>query len=362
MLAALAVGGNPSSVHGEGRAARRVMEDARETLGRVFEVRPDDITFTSGATEALHLAMHSARAQGFSPVLVSAVEHDAVWALASELWPEFETIPVDASALIDVDWLKARLATLSPGKRPLVIAQGANNETGTIQKLDAITTMTRAAGGSVLCDAVQMAGKTKVSSFTGMADWLVVSSHKIGAPMGAGALITLPGTAIVNVRPGGGQERGARAGTENVPAIAGFAAAAAIACTDNAVESFACLTTTERNNFEQALVRELEITIIGQSCRRLGNTSCVSAPGWEAARQVMALDLAGAAVSAGSACSSGKVKTSRVIAAAGHDVAIATSAIRASFGWNSTPGDGERLARLYLAAASRAGLKLHEKV
>jgi cysteine desulfurase len=362
MLAALATGGNPSSVHGEGRAARRVMEDAREALARVLEVRTDDITFTSGATEALHLAMHSAHAQGFGPVLVSAVEHDAVWALAGVLWPGFETIPVDSRALIDVDWLKARLSALQPGQRVLVIAQGANNETGTIQRLDAIATMTRAAGGAVLCDGVQMAGKVKVSSFTGMADWLVLSSHKIGGPMGAGAVITLPGTVLVNPRPGGGQERGARAGTENVPAIAGFAAAALAACTDAAVEAFQILTANERNTFELALVREMDVTILAQGCRRLANTSCIAAPGWEAARQVMALDLAGAAISAGSACSSGKVKTSRVLTAAGHPDGIAMSAIRASFGWTSQPGDGELLARLYLNAASRAGLKLHEKV
>jgi cysteine desulfurase len=362
LLRALDVGGNASSVHGEGRAARRVLEDARELLARTLEVRADDVTFTSGATEALHLAMETASSMSFSPVLVSAVEHDAVWAAAGVLWPQFETIPVNAGALIDASWLQTRLRQLEPGQKPLVIAQGANNETGTIQMLDKIATMTRAAGGAMICDGVQMAGKVKSSSFTGMADWLVLSSHKIGGPPGAGALITLPGTPVINQRPGGGQERGARAGTENVPAIAGFAAAAAVACGNEAIDAYLSLTASERNAFELALVRQVRVDLIGQSVRRLTNTSCVGMAGWEAARQVMALDLAGASISAGSACSSGKVKTSRVLAASGWAPAIAGSTIRASFGWSTVPGDGQRLAELYLTAASRAGVTLHEKV
>lgn len=362
LLLALDAGGNASSVHGEGRAARRVLEDARELLARTLEVRADDVTFTSGATEALHMAMEAARSMGFSPVLVSAVEHDAVWAAAGVLWPQFETIPVSAGAMIDSHWLKERLAQLELGQKPLVIAQGANNETGTIQMLDKIATMARAAGGAMICDGVQMAGKIKSSSFTGLADWLVLSSHKIGGPPGAGALITLPGTPVINQRPGGGQERGARAGTENVPAIAGFAAAAAVACGDEAIDAYQSLTATERNAFELVLVRQVRVELIGQSVRRLANTSCVGMAGWEAARQVMALDLAGASISAGSACSSGKVKTSRVLAASGWVPAITRSAIRASFGWSTVPGDGQRLAELYLTAASRAGVTLHEKV
>jgi cysteine desulfurase len=352
MLAALDMGGNPSSVHGEGRAAKRLIEDSRETLAQALECAPDAITFTGGATEALHIAMDSAKAMGFGPVFVSAVEHDAVWAYATRLWPDAVIVPVNEKALIDSDWMAARLCEES-GK-PLLIAQGANNETGTIQPLDRLSTLVRAAGGAILCDGVQMLGKLPASSFAGLADWFVVSSHKIGGPAGVGALVAAPGTTLANNRPGGGQERGARAGTENVAAIAGFAAAAQTACSDEAVAAFQLLTQSERNAFESHVAEHVkELVIVSQHARRLSNTSCVAIPNWEAARQVMALDIAGFAVSAGSACSSGKVKTSRVLAAAGYGADIAGCAIRVSFGWNTQDGDGQALAQAYLKAGAR---------
>jgi cysteine desulfurase len=352
MLAALDLGGNPSSVHGEGRAAKRLMEDSREGLASALVCAPDAITFTAGATEALQLAMDSARAMGFGPVYLSSVEHDGVWAYAARLWPEAVIVPVDQNALIDRDWLAQRIA--KDGGKPLLIMQGANNETGTIQPLDRLSTLVRAAGGAVLCDGVQMLGKLPSSSFAGFADWFVVSSHKIGGPAGAGALVAAPGIVLANNRPGGGQERGARAGTENIAAIAGFAAAAEAACSHEAVAAFAVLTQTERNAFEMALAEHINgLVIIAQFARRLPNTSCVAMPNWEAARQVMALDIAGIAISAGSACSSGKVKTSRVLAAAGYGPEIAGCAVRASFGWNSQAGDGHLLAQAYLKAGAR---------
>jgi cysteine desulfurase len=400
MVRALDLGGNPSSVHGEGRAAKRLMEDSRETLARALACAPDAITFTSGATEALHLAMDSARAMGFGPVFISAVEHDAVWAYAQALWPDAHVVPVDRNACVDADWLATRVAEL--GGKPLLIMQGANNETGTIQPLDRLSTLVRAAGGAVLCDGAQMLGKLPSASFEGFADWFVVSSHKIGGPLGAGALVTAPGITLANNRPGGGQERGARAGTENVAAIAGFAAAAAIACSDEAVAAFAALTEGERDAFEALVAQHSSNVIIigqaqtvflprpagevpegGKGClpqtslclqetppqslrdsspvgrgstsatTRLPNTSCIAIPNWEAARQVMALDIAGFAISAGSACSSGKVKTSRVLSAAGFGSAVAGCAIRASFGWNTQTDDGQALARAYLKAGAR---------
>jgi cysteine desulfurase len=419
MLAALDLGGNPSSVHGEGRAAKRLMEDSRETLAAALECAPDAITFTGGATEALHIAMDSAKAMGFGPVYLSAVEHDAIWAYAAKLWPDLQIVPVNENALLDANWLAHRIA--EDGGRPLLIAQGANNETGTIQLLDRLSTLVRAAGGAILCDGVQMLGKLPASSFAGLADWFVVSSHKIGGPAGAGALIAAPGTTLANNRPGGGQERGARAGTENVAAIAGFAAAAREACSDDAVAAFAILTARERDAFEAMVSQSsAKIKIIGaqtphptassnmgetinydlpsppslggegpeargrsgkrisseQGARgaspltpevggrgafnpavriyeRLSNTSCLAIPTWEAARQVMALDLAGCAISAGSACSSGKVKTSRVLTACGYGPEIAGCSIRASFGWNTQAGDGQALAGAYLKAGAR---------
>jgi cysteine desulfurase len=360
MLGALDLGGNPSSVHGEGRAAKRVLEDARETLAGVLECQADAITLTSGATEALHIALESARMVGFEPVFLSAVEHEAVSAYAQNLWPGLELIPVDHNALIDVDWLARRIE--QTGGQPLVIAQAANNETGTIQKLVQLSTLARKAGGAFLCDGVQAFGKISVGKFGNLADWLIVSSHKIGGPAGAGALIAAPGALVLNTRPGGGQERGLRAGTPNVAAVAGFAAAARVGCRDEAVAAFSILTQTERNAFERTIAEALPIQILAQGARRLPSTSCVALPGWEAARQVMALDLMGAAVSAGAACSSGKVKTSRVLAAAGFDAGIAGCAIRASFGWTTQPGDGTRLAELYLNAAARAAPRTPEKV
>lgn len=356
ILVALDLGGNPSSVHGEGRAAKRLMEDSRETLAGALECAPDAITFTSGATEALHIAMDSAKAMGFGggfgPVYVSAVEHDAVWAYAAKLWPEVQIVPVNENALIDHDWMAAQLASVS-GK-PLLIVQGANSETGTIQPLDRLSTIVRAAGGAIICDGVQMLGKLPASSFAGLADWFVVSSHKIGGPAGVGALVAAPGTTLANNRPGGGQERGARAGTENIAAIAGFAAAASVACSDEAVAAFQMLTQCERNGFELALAEKIGgLVIVSQFARRLSNTSCVAIPKWEAARQVMALDIAGFAISAGSACSSGKVKTSRILGAAGFGPDIAGCAIRVSFGWNTQAGDGQALAQAYLKAGAR---------
>ena len=357
MLRVLDLGGNPSSVHSEGRAAKRALEDARERLAQILECGADAITFTSGATEALHLAMESAKAMGFGPIFVSAVEHDAIWSYAHKLWPDAQLIPVNDGALIDVDWLTQEFE--SRGGQPLVIAQGANNETGTIQRLDAISTRVRAGGGALLCDAVQMLGKVSISQFAGMADWLVVSSHKIGGPMGAGALIAAPGIEVVNSRAGGGQERGARSGTENVAAIAGFAAAAAVACGDEAVQAYQELTSHARHGFELGVASRLaDVDFVSHRVRRLKNTTCLVVDGWEGARQVMAMDLGGVAVSAGSACSSGKVKMSRILKACGYSDRAAASSIRVSFGWSSQIDDGARLAELYLQAAARAGRSL----
>lgn len=409
MMAVMEGAANPSAVHREGRAAKRILEDSREQLAGVLECLSDAITFTSGATEALHIAMDSAKAMGLDgPVFLSAVEHDAVWVYAQRLWPDAQIVPVNSDCVIDVDWLSDKLNGIVG--RPLLIAQGANNETGSLQPLDRLSTMVRGLGGAILCDGVQMLGKVPVSDFAGFADWFVVSSHKIGGPAGAGALVAAPGTPVVNARPGGGQERGARAGTENVAAIAGFAAAADVACSDQAVATFAASTARERDAFEEMVGGNgPNILFIGQGKNaqvsdlpsppwgrgaggegagragallqnesgrrdpltptplppeeggrgalkplcRLPNTSCIAVPNWEAARQVMALDLAGAAISAGAACSSGKVKSSRVLTAAGYGPEIAGCAIRASFGWSTQRGDGQALAQIYLKAGAR---------
>jgi cysteine desulfurase len=360
MLRALDVGGNPSSVHGAGRAARRLLEDARETLAALTGSQPDLLTFTSGATEALHLAMESAKAAGFGAggrVFVGAGEHDAVWSFARQLWPDLRVIPVDRQIEPDVDWLARALADSAGAGAgpPLVILQAVNNETGTIMPVGPVSTLVRAAGGALVCDAVQAAGKTGWAAVQGYGDWTVISSHKLGGPPGAGLLASAPGIPVINQRPGGGQERGARAGTPNVAAMCGFAAAAAEGMPDEAVRQWSQRTGAARDAYERALCQSCpDAVVIAATVTRVANTSCVALPGWEAARQVMALDLEGAAVSAGAACSSGKVRSSRVLEAGGHPPEIASCAIRASFGWNSLAGEGARLAQLHVAAARRA--------
>lgn len=354
MARALEEGGNPSSVHGPGRVARATLEAAREAVAAALDARPDSVVFTSGATEGLHLAMESARAMGFGPVLVGAAEHDAVWAYAGVLFPGFETIPVDTDLVPDLDWLARRLTELS-GQRPLVILQAANNETGTIVPVGRAAALVRQHGGALICDAVQALGRIDPIGFAGATDWLVVSSHKIGGPPGAGAVIAAPGLIVGGPRAGGGQERGARPGTQNVPAIAGFAAAVTEACAPGTIKAFQALTGTERDAYEAMMLDQMPgARVMGAGAPRLSNTACLAIPGWDAARQVMALDLEGAAISAGAACSSGKVKMSRALAAAGHAPDLAASAIRASFGWTTQAGDGARLAALHLAAARRA--------
>jgi cysteine desulfurase len=350
MVRALDVMGNPSSVHGEGRAARRLLEAAREALAAHFCCAPAAITFTSGATEGLHLALESAHALGFGPCFIGAGEHDAAFAKAQLLYPDAQTIPINLDTVPDRDWLAAQLDRA--GGPPLIVMQAANNETGALTAVARIGEMARARGGAVVCDATQLVGKIGFGAIAGAADWIVASSHKIGGPMGAGCIITAPGVSLVNLRPGGGQELGARAGTQNVAAIAGFAAAADVCATDEACAEFQANMATERDAFEAAVSAALpERVIIAQWALRLANTSCIALPGWGAEKQVIALDLAGAAVSAGAACSSGKVKASRVLQAAGYEDAVAGSAIRVSFGWSNAVGDGERLAGLYIKAA-----------
>lgn len=351
MVAALEVNGNASSVHAEGRAAKRLLEGAREAVASVMLTQPQLITFVSGATEGLHLALESAHALGFGRCVIGAGEHDAAWAHAHRLYETVQIAPIGFGGGVDLAAFEARLAELQ-GAKPLVVIQAVNNETGAVQPIDRIATLTRAAGGVLVCDATQALGKCAAFTFAGLADWLVVSSHKIGGPLGAGAVVTAPGASIVNQRPGGGQELGARSGTQNVPAIAGFAAAVQACATDAAVAQYQAATAIERDAFEAMTGEALRDCVpIGAGAARVANTACVALPGWNAERQVIALDLAGAAISAGAACSSGKVRSSRVLSAAGWTDDIAACAIRASFGWASAPGDGERLAQLYIRAA-----------
>jgi cysteine desulfurase len=346
VTAALALVGNPSSVHGFGRRARKCVEDAREAVAALIGAAPADIVFTGSGTEANALALSGA---GRKRILVSAIEHDSVLAAAAALDPDAPRIPATRDGTVDLEALDRLLA--ERGSEALVSVMLANNETGVIQPVAEIARRAHAAGALVHCDAVQAAGKIPVDVGALGADLLSLSAHKLGGPQGVGALYVSERIALAPALRGGGQERGRRAGTENVPGIAGFGAAAAAARRD--LGAFARVAEL-RDKLEAAvLARSNRARIAGAGVRRLPNTSCIVLPGVASETQVMALDLAGVAVSAGSACSSGKVRTSHVLAAMGLPAEEAASAIRVSLGWASQSADVDRFVEAWSAMAAR---------
>ncbi|MBV9286922.1 MAG: aminotransferase class V-fold PLP-dependent enzyme, partial [Hyphomicrobiales bacterium] len=342
-------------VHAEGRAARRLIEDARAEVARLAGVAARCVAFVSGGTEAANAALNpffGARtgAEPLKRLIVGAGEHPCV--LFGHRFPPaaVEAAPLTGEGVIDLDWLAA--AARRPG-RPLLALQGANNETGVIQPVAEAAALIHAAGGLVFCDAVQLAGRADCDIEALGADALALSAHKMGGPKGAGAVVAARpdfslGEPLIR---GGGQERGARAGTENVASLAGFGAAAR-ACLAEAgqVGRLEAL----RSRLERA-VRQVvpEAHIFGEAAERLPNTVCFAVPGVEAATLVIALDLAGVAASSGSACSSGKVAPSHVLAAMGVDPALARGAIRLSLGWASADGDLDRFAEAFRTAIDR---------
>lgn len=328
MAEALRLGGNPSSVHRAGRTARATVERARRQVGELVGALPTEVVFTSGGTEANNLALNGT---GAGRVIVSAVEHDSVCRACGDA----EVLPVDSNGIVDLGALERMLAANTAST--LVSVMAANNETGVLQPVGEVARIARAAGARVHCDAVQAAGKAPVDLHGLGVDYLSLSAHKIGGPTGSGALVVRAGASLVPDRRGGGQESNRRAGTENVAGIAGFGAAAEAARGGLDVEDL-------RNRFEAA-VRALapESVLFGATVRRLGNTSCLSMPGVKAETQVMAFDLAGVGVSAGAACSSGKVQRSTVLEAMGVPSDAAECAVRVSLGWNSSSDDIERL-------------------
>lgn len=327
---ALQATGNASSVHGFGREARRILEDAREAVAGLVGAAPAQVIFTGGGTEANDLALGGS---GRGRVLVSAGEHDSVL----QAVPAAERIPLQRDGRIDRSALAALLAAdASPA---LVSVMLANNETGVIQPLDEVVALARARGALVHCDAVQAAGKIALDVADLGVDLLSLSAHKLGGPQGVGALVVAEGVPLRPALRGGGQERRRRAGTENLPGIAGFGAAARAAA--DGLAGFAVLAAL-RDDLE-ARLRALapEVIVYGAEAPRLANTSCFALPGLPAETQVMALDLAGIAVSAGSACSSGKIEPSHVLRAMGATAQQASSAIRVSLGWRSGAADIE---------------------
>lgn len=355
VLSALEVLGNPSSVHAEGRAARALIEKARGEVARLAGAKPAEVIFTSGGTEAARLAFHAARhAQGVTRLIVSAVEHEAVRASAEASGLPVTVLPVDGEGRADLAALKALLAG-GEGKA-LVALMLANNETGVIEPVADAARIAHEAGALLLCDAVQAAGKLPLDFAELGADMLLLAGHKLGAPLGVGALVIREGLSFAALAVGGGQEMRRRAGSENVSGIAGFGAAAAAA--QAALGDFAALARL-RNRLEVEIAANApDAVFFGQKAERLANTCYVAAPGLDAETMLMALDLDGIAVSAGAACSSGKVGTPRVLDAMGVTPALSKGAIRVSLGWTSEPGDVDRFVASWTRAYERAKAKV----
>jgi cysteine desulfurase len=324
---------------------RAMIEDARDELAAALDASAENVVFTSGATEALHLALASS---GAASLIVSAVEHDAVFEHAGSALNAERIAPVDGNGLIDIAALES-LAGSAP--RPALIAvQLANNETGVIQPIEQVAALCRQFSALLLVDAAQAFGRIPVSIADLDATYLVVSSHKLGGPTGAGALVLAPGAPFVTTRFGGGQERGRRPGTENGAALVGFASAVewALQGGDAEAERLQAM----RDRFESNLPQDA--VIFGARAPRLPNTSNFALPGLTAETAVIAMDLEGVAISSGAACSSGKVRSSRVLAAMGIAPEIAKAALRVSFGHESKEADvDEALGALAKIAARR---------
>jgi cysteine desulfurase len=343
-LAALDLSGNPSSVHGEGRAARRLIEHAREQVAALVGAQPRNVVFTSGGTEANMLALAPAAAR--DRLLVSAIEHPSV--LAGGRFPSgsVERLPVTGSGALDLAALERRLAAL--GGLALVSLMLANNETGVVQPAAQAAQLVHAAGGVLHVDAVQAVGRIPCDINALGADLLTLSGHKIGAPKGIGALIGRTELSLVDpLIKGGGQERGLRAGTENVAGIAGFGAAAAAARAEFSAE--AVHMTALRDRLEAGLkAASPAVVIFGAESERLPNTTLFAVPGVKAETAVIALDLEGVAVSAGAACSSGKVQPSHVLAAMGVPSHLARAGVRVSLGPSTTESEIDRFIEAWI--------------
>ncbi len=344
--------GNSSSVHAEGRAARAVVEGAREQLRALVNAPVNGVIFTSGGTEAIHYAINGVVGNGTAGrIFASAIEHAAVPANAAASGAPVEAVPVTRGGVADLDWLKDRLGEYDAKREGafLVCLMLANNETGVVQPVAEAAEIVHARGGLMFVDAAQAAGKVPVNFVMSGADLMAVTAHKFGGPIGVGALIAGPNLPLEPVLRGGGHESNRRAGTHNVPAIAGFGRACELGSATIAKgPEIARL----RDRMQDAAERAGAI-VWGKGETRLPGTLSLSAPGFSSQTQLMAMDLAGVAISSGSACSSGKTKPSHVLAAMGADEGLASSGIRVSIGWNSTEDDADAFIREWPAAYAR---------
>ena len=363
---ALGIGGSTASVHAAGRAAHAIMEEARQSVARLAGAQPDEVIFTSGATESNSLALWGAvegamsegdLLTGKGPVritrlFVSAIEHSSILKTAARVAERsagvrLDLIPVTGDGVVDTEALRVMLRE---GRgRTLIAVMAANNETGVVQPLAEVSRLAREAGALLLVDAVTAAGKMDLDF--SLCDYMILSAHKLGGPQGSGALVLRAGAPFTPQLVGGGQQKGLRAGTENLSGIAGFGAAAKAVMKDE--EERARLRIV-RDDFESKLKVAIPgVIIFGEKVERLCNTSNFALPGLSGENIVIALDLDGVLVSSGSACSSGKVTPSHVLSAMGVDDKLAGASLRVSFGWNSSKEDGDAVVASLLNLSNR---------
>ncbi|MDK1489475.1 cysteine desulfurase family protein [Sinorhizobium sp. 7-81] len=349
--------GNPSSVHGEGRALRALVESARRDVAALCGAQAASVTFTSGATEAANMVLTPDFRMGRTPLRIarlyaSAIEHPAVREGGRFAREDVCEVPVTAAGVIDCAALEALLASHDrQAGLPMVTVMLANNETGIVQPISEVAAIVRAHGGLLVVDVVQAAGRLPLSIEALDADFLIVSSHKIGGPKGAGALVArgevmMPSPLIR----GGGQEKGHRSGTENAPALVGFGAAARAAA-NNIEERMAAIAALRDRLEAEMQLSAPDVIIHGRDVSRIGNTSFFTLPGLKAETGQIAFDLEGVALSAGSACSSGKVGQSHVLTAMGYDPR--QGALRISIGEATTEAEIERCATVFAKVAAR---------
>ncbi len=353
MAKALADNGNPSAVHAAGRRARARIETARAQVADLVGADPTAVVFSSGGTESNAQAILSAIAAGCERLIVGATEHPCVAEAAMASGKPVAMLPVDSRGVVDLNKLRQLLG--QPG-RAVVAIHHANNESGVIQPIAEAARLVRSAGGWLHVDAIQSAGKIPVDVRTLMADSLTLSAHKLGGPQGVGALVMGEGREAVQMLHGAGQERGLRAGTENVPGITGFGTSAVCAARDlPAAEAHAAW-----RDAAEAVVKAAGAAVIGEGAERLPNTLFMAVPDWESPQQLITLDLMGLMVSAGSACSSGKTKPSRAIVATGR-IALATGGIRISGGWGTVEDDWKRFAAAWVEAYAKHRVRAAER-
>jgi cysteine desulfurase len=350
--------GNPSSIHREGREARAIIEEARVAVAELAGVSPRSVTFTGSGTEAANLALTPAivglRKAPLARLIVSAGEHSCIINGHRFAASAVERAPLRGDGRIDLEWLAQ---TIARGEGPVMLAlQGANNETGIVQPVAEAAALVHAAEGIVVCDAVQLAGRAPCAAAALGADFLIFSAHKLGGPKGVGALAAAApeiGVAAPLIR-GGGQERGLRAGTENLTGIAGFGAAARAAMTDM-IDEAARLTRLRQGLAAHVANAAPDAVIFGAGVERLPNTLCFAVPGIAAETLVIALDLAGIAVSSGAACSSGKVARSHVLDSMRVPASLGAGAVRLSLGWSSSEADVAHFGEAFAQIVGRIG-------